>query len=407
MAREHHKSKPHTAKPAVCTSSPTLVTDTSTLGEVLGELRRAERFAFDTEFVMEDSYEADVCLIQAATESMVVLIDPLAGVDDTAFWQLVADRRIQKVVHAGAEDLGLCVQRTGQIPCNVFDLQIAAGLSGLDYPMSLMKLVRATCGARLHKSQTLTDWRRRPLSEAQIQYAVDDVAYLPAAYQIISRKLKKMGRSTWAREEFERLEQPEIYQRSEVERIARLKGGGALDGRGLAIARELLKVRETLAKQFNRPARVLLKDYLIVEIARHQWTTPKQIRGLRGLQVSNAVVNRLAEAVKQGTSSPPETWPKVRTPQVDTPEESALISLATALVRTYCDEHDLAHQLAGVKQDVRALVHSFTRAEPAGQSRLAMGWRSRTVGAMLAAVFSGEKRVGIQRMGKSIRLVVE
>ena len=407
MKQKRYKGKSRTTRHAAGESATTLVTDSSKLREVLNELAHAGRFAFDTEFVMEDSYQAEVCLIQVATESMVVLIDPLAGVEDTGFWELVADEGVEKIVHSGSEDLGLCVQRTGHIPRNIFDVQIAAGLAGLDYPMSLMKLVRATCGARLHKSQTLTDWRRRPLTEAQTQYARDDVAYLPTAHEVISRKLQKLGRWEWLHEEFAHLERPETYKRSEEAQVLRLKGAGTLDEQGLAVAGELMKVREALARQFNRPARVLLKDHLIVELARHQWTTFEQIRSLRGLQLSNAAVHRLAAAVKRGVSSPPESRPKVRTPAVDTPEESALISLATALVRAYCYEHEIAYQLAATKQDIRALVYSFTRGAPAERSRLSNGWRGPTIGRVLTAFFSGKKHVGIRREGESVRLVVE
>ncbi|MFH0982567.1 MAG: HRDC domain-containing protein [Planctomycetota bacterium] len=401
------RRQPRSTRQVATELSPLLVTDPSALRQVLDELSQAGRFAFDTEFVMEDSYASEVCLIQAATESRVVLIDPLGGLDDTGFWNLVADERLEKIVHSGMEDLALCVQRTGQTPRNVFDLQIAGGLVGLDYPLSLMKLVRATCGARLHKSQTLTDWRHRPLSADQIQYAKDDVAHLPGAYQVIRRKLETLDRWEWVREELERLEQPETYRRSEEAQVLRLKGGGTLDGRGLAVARELYQVREALAKQFNRPARVLLKDYLIVEIARQQWTTPAQIRGLRGVQVSNTAVQRLADAVKRGLASPPEVWPEVASPEVDAPEEAALISLATAVVRAYCHEQDIAHQLAATKQDIRALVYSFTRGAPAERSKLAGGWRGRTVGRLLTAFFSGEKRVGIRRDGEALRIAIE
>ena len=401
------KRKPHKGKRPAARCPPTLVTDSTKLGEVLDELIRAKRFAFDTEFVMEDSYQADTCLIQVATDSMVALIDPLSGMDHSAFWELVADESVEKIVHSGAEDLALCVQQIGRIPRNIFDVQIAAGLVGLDYPLSLMKLVRATCKARLHKSQTLTDWRRRPLTDAQIQYARDDVAYLPAAYRTICRKLKKLGRMDWAREEFERFGRPEVYQRSEQSKVARLKGAGALDGRGLAVARELLSIREEMAKHFNRPARVMLKDYLIVQIARHQWTTPEQIRGLRGMQLSNAGVQRLAQAVERGMASAPETLPEVSACQVDTAEESALISLTTALVRAYCHEHEIAYQLAATKQEIRALVYSFSRGTPAEDSRLSGGWRGETVGRVLVAFFSGEQHVAIRRHGDSVRMVIE
>ncbi|MCK4658629.1 MAG: ribonuclease D, partial [Phycisphaerae bacterium] len=322
---------------------PILVTGPPQFEAVLDELRQAERFAFDTEFVMEESYAAEICLIQVATESMVALIDPIAKVDDSKFWDLVADPQIEKIVHSGAEDLSLCVQRTGRIPRNVFDLQIAAGLVGLDYPMSLLKLVRAVCRARLHKSQTLTDWRRRPLTDAQIQYAIDDVAFLPAAHRAIVHKLQRKRRVRWAKEEFKHFEQPGRYQRSDEAKVFRLKGVGALGEQGLAIARELLKAREAMGRQFNRPARVLVKDHLLVEIARHQWTVPKQIRGLRGLQISNAGVKQLAEAVERGMATSPDTWPVLPKSEVDTPRESALISLGIAVVRAYCHEHGIAH----------------------------------------------------------------
>lgn len=407
MTGRHPKRRVRAAARVAGQPTATIVTDPAELEPVLETLRQAGRFAFDTEFVMEDRYASEVCLIQVATEDLVVLIDPLSGVDDTGFWNLVADERYEKVVHSGAEDLGLCVQRTGRPPRHVFDLQIAAGLVGLDYPLSLMKLVRATCRTSLHKSQTLTDWRRRPLSEAQIQYAKDDVAYLPAAYAVVMRDLKRRGRVEWAREEFVRLEQLESYQRTEEAQIFRLKGAGTLDGRGLAIARELLKVREALGQQFNRPARVLVKDHLIVELARQQWSTPQQIRSLRGVQLSNSAVRLLAEAVERGAAASPEVWPELPPVDSDTPEESALISLATALVRSYCHDHDIAHQLAAVKQDVRLLVHSFTRGASADESRLAAGWRAETVGKMLGGFFAGETRLGIHREGKSIRMVLE
>lgn len=388
-------------------STPVVVTDPARLSEALEPLRRAQRFAFDTEFVMEDSYQAEVCLIQAATESTVVLLDPLAGVDDTAFWELVADSGIEKIVHAGAEDLGLCFLRTGRVPRNVFDLQVAAGLVGMDYPMSLLKLVRATCGARLHKSQTLTDWRRRPLTDAQMSYAIEDVTYLAAAHRVIRGKLEKLGRCGWLREELERFEQAQTYERRDEDQVFRLKGAGNLGQRSLAVAMELVRFREQLARQFNRPARALLKDHLIVEIARQGWSEPEQIRGLRGIQLSKAQVGRLAEAVRRGIASGPATWPAASTTREDTPHEAAMTALASALVRAYCHDHEIAHQLAATKQDLRDLVHAFSRGVSTDGARLFNGWRAETVGRELRSFFSGETRVAIRRKGGSVRPVVE
>ena len=113
------------------------------LDDLARRCRAAERFAFDTEFVMEDRFEAEVCLVQVATKDDVAIVDPLLDLDLSALWALVADPTVETVVHAGQEDLGLCVQHTGATPRAVFDVQIAAGLAGYDYPLSLQKLVQA------------------------------------------------------------------------------------------------------------------------------------------------------------------------------------------------------------------------------------------------------------------------
>lgn len=407
MPYSSSKSPAEHPGPAPTGRSPTVICDPDALKALLVNLRQAGRFAFDTEFVMEDSYHAQVCLIQVATDSAVTLIDPLLGLDDAPFWRLVADPAIEKIVHAGIEDVALCVQRTGQVPRNVFDLQIAAGLVGLDYPLSLMKLVRATVGARLHKSQTLTDWRKRPLTPAQLQYGRDDVAFLPQAHQFILTRLHKLGRLDWAREEFERFEKPELYDRGEEVELLRLKGARTLSARGLAIARELMTVREGLAERFNRPPRVMLKDHLLVEIARHEWVTVKDIRGLRGVQLATGAVRELAEAVQRGQSSPPESWPQPSEPDMETPEETGLIALVTAVVRAYCQEHEIAYGLVATKHAARVLVNSFTRPGAVDDSPLSRGWRRRTIGELLHEFFAGKKRLGIIRKGQGFELVIE
>jgi ribonuclease D len=137
----------------------------------------------------------------------------------------------------------------------VFDCQLACGLVTTDFPLSLARLTRFLLSVRLHKSQTLTDWRKRPLTDAQVEYAADDVRYLPAARRTLARKLEKTGRAEWAAEEMARFHQPETYVRGPDEKVLKLKGAGSLDGQGLAVAAELVKARSRLAAQYNRPAR--------------------------------------------------------------------------------------------------------------------------------------------------------
>src|ERR1043166_171828 len=182
----------------MCAKAANLLVDrASDFDQQLHMIRQAGRFAFDTEFVGEDRYKPELCLIQIATETTQILIDPLAGLDCRSFWELVADPSAEKIVHAGSEDLAICSQQIGRPAANVFDVQIAAGLIGLGYPTSLARLTRVMTGEKLHKSQTLTDWRARPLSDEQIDYALEDVIHLPAIFAAATRKLESLGRASW------------------------------------------------------------------------------------------------------------------------------------------------------------------------------------------------------------------
>ena len=182
-----------------------IVTDQPQLDAACKRLAEEACFAFDTEFVAEETYERHVCLIQVATQSYCALIDPLDGLDVSPFWNLVVSDACQKIVHSGAEDIAICWAQCNKPPANVFDTQIAAGFVGLDFPLSLARLVRRAAHATLHKSQTLTDWRKRPLTQAQLDYAVEDVIHLPRVHQYLVAKLAERGREQWLAEECDKL----------------------------------------------------------------------------------------------------------------------------------------------------------------------------------------------------------
>src|SRR6516165_5550656 len=168
-------------------------------------LAACEQFGFDTEFVGEDTYHPRLCLVQVATAERLFLIDPLTAGPLDAFWQLVVDPARVVVVHAGREEVRLCRLWTGRTPGNLFDLQIAAGLTGLAYPLGHAALVNQVLGAHVPKGETLTEWRHRPLTPSQIRYAFDDVRYLLPAWHRLTARLENLGRLDWAREEFARL----------------------------------------------------------------------------------------------------------------------------------------------------------------------------------------------------------
>ncbi|MBI5863689.1 MAG: ribonuclease D [Planctomycetes bacterium] len=227
--------------------------------------RAAGRFAFDTEFIRDDTFEAALCLVQVACDGAVVLIDPASGLDVSPFWNLVTDAAVRKIVHAGKEDFDVCLTATGKPPSNIFDVQIAAGFVGLGYPLSLSRLVQATLHKRIAKGQTLTNWLRRPLTDEQLRYAVEDVVHLPAIAKHLEAELQKTERVAWAAEEFRRLEDVSNYQPPPGERLFRMKGTKNLDPLGLATLERLIEWREQWAREKNRPRDaedVVARDHL-------------------------------------------------------------------------------------------------------------------------------------------------
>jgi len=389
------------------TIKPEIATTPSALAELCQHLSEAGSFAFDTEFVGEDTYDPDVCLIQAATDSFCGLIDTLTGLDLSPFWELVANDEIEIIVHAGTEDLAQCWRQIDRPAANVFDLQIAAGFVGLGYPTSLIRLARLTAGVKIRKSQTLTDWRQRPLSPEQIMYAAEDVIHLPAMCRRLRERLVEMGREAWAVEECAAACQSSTQMAKGEQKLRRLRGAKSLRRKELAIADALLVEREKLAREYNRPSRSVLRDHLLVEMARRGWTDVRRIQSLRGLNLKAAAVRRLANAVNEARQLPEAQWPELPTEE-DSREEEVLRLLINAVLRDYCDQNRLSHALLANKQDLRALVHTYTRTEqPEVPISLKTGWRRAFAGDLLDGILSGQCAVRVIQDGNGRRMCIE
>ncbi len=356
------------------------------------ECRENGRFAFDTEFVMEESFIPELCLVQIATDKTVAIIDPLLDLNLTPIIDLVCDEEVETVVHAGREDLAICVQRSDRAPRRIYDVQIAAGFTGNNYPLSLQKLVQLSVGVRLHKSKTLTDWRRRPLTEDQIRYGADDVRYLLAIRDRVEERLKSRNRLDWVAEEMTRFEEMSYYRMEQVEKLSRIKGSGSLEGAHLAVLRDLLAWRETMAQQLNRPMRGVLKDHLLVEIAKHGVDKPDDVRHLRGMNLSDRHIRSLCEVVRIALASPSEQWPAATPRITESPGEAILVPFVTGIIRSYCAKHDLAYGLVAAKKSIGQLVRHFThkKSEDDAPVELLCGWRGQTIGLVLQRLFDGE-----------------
>jgi ribonuclease D len=378
-----------------------IITQPEDLTACCDYLASCRRFGFDTEFVGEDTFHPRLCLIQVATTERLILIDPLTVGPLDAFWKLVVDPANQVVVHAGREEVRLCYLWSGRTPGNLFDLQIAAGLAGLAYPLGHASLVSQVLGVQLSKGETLTEWRHRPLTSAQIRYAFDDVRYLMPLWEHLSGQLAELERTEWAREEFARLTvnaTPEEPGELTAERWRKLRGLGSLDRRRLAVVRELYAWREETAARANRPPRTIVRDDLVVEIARRLPTRVRDLQVIRGL--ARRDLEAILQAVERARALALEQLPALAEREQDRPQVGWIAGILTAVLGDFCARRELAANLVATNQDVKLLVRSRLQGSPPpAESLLTQGWRGAHVLPELLAVLDGRRSLRVANLG--------
>lgn len=377
------------------------------LSECLEHLRAAPVIGFDTEFVGENSYRPDLCLVQVATAGRLVLIDPLAAGPLDAFWEVLLDPARVVVVHAGREEVRMCHFATGRPPTNVFDVQIAAALVGLPYPIGYGGVVQEVLGARAHKGETLTDWRRRPLTASQVKYAYDDVRFLLPIWERLTDRLRRLDRADWAAEEFAAFVKRSITDDPTVERWRKLKGLGGLSRRELAVVREVFAWRDEVAARLNRPPRVILRDDLLSEIARRSFGhgRPEDLHNLRGVPHRDA--DAILAAVRRAEALSPHEWPDFAEREIDPPHIATLATLLNVVLAEWCGRMELAPNVVATSADLKSLVRARQPdGRPPNDSALTSGWRAVHVRPYLEAVLDGESVIRVIDPGSHSPLAV-
>jgi ribonuclease D len=383
------------------------ITTAEQFAKFVDGLADAETIAFDTEFVSEHTYRSDLCLIQVAVGSDLAVIDPLAVGDVTAFWQAIAAGSHETIVHAGREELVFCLAATGRRPSRLFDIQIAAGLVGYEYPAGYGALMAKLLGERAQKGETRTDWRRRPLSRQQLEYALDDVRYLQAMRDRLHEKLAALGRVEWMQTEMDAW-QDEVEAARTAERWRRVSGTNGLSSRSLAIVRELWRWRDAEAARRDSPVKRVLRDDLIVELAKRRSADPKQIRALRGLERGDLqrLIPKIAEHIATALELPDAECPHGE--RRETPNQLNLLGqFLSAALTSICRSAQIAPSIVGTASDVRDLIGfrlGFGGDEP---PLLARGWRAQVVGRLIDDLLSGEKSIRIADPNSDHPLVFE
>ncbi len=355
------------------------------LAELCERLRGQPVLALDTEFLREKTYYAQLCLIQVAAEDVVACVDPLA-VDLDPLLDIIYDPQVVKVMHSARQDLEILFDLRGELPKPLFDTQIAATLLGFGDQVGYANLVQQMLGVELDKMHTRTDWSQRPLEADQLRYAADDVRYLFTIYHQQVETLAAKGRSQWLDEDFVRLTDVDAYAPAEQDLWKRVRGSQKLKGAQLAVLRDLAQWREQRARDSNRPRRWMLKDEVMVDLARRRPTDLAGLEKIRGLEGSiirrhgEALLTLMAEAQK----SDPDSWPSRPASKRLTPAQDALVDVLMAVLRSHGAAQDVSPTLLAGRKELEALVRGET------DRSVLHGWRGELVGHALQSVLRGE-----------------
>ena len=359
-----------------------VITTASAVAGLAARLIRQPRVGLDTEFLRERTYHAQLCLLQLSAPDEAVCVDPLSMADLSPLAALLAAPGITKVMHASRQDLEVLLPVAG-LTRPVFDTQIAASLTGLPAQVGYAELVRRVLGQQLAKSHTRTDWSRRPLSQEQIEYALDDVRYLLPLATALQEQLARLGRLDWLSEELAALADAGALSTAPDDAWLRVKGLRDLDPARARRARARAAGRERTALAHDRPRGWILSDAVLREIVLQVPRTPEALAQVA--EIPPGLVQRRGEellACVRAAQVPHPAPPLAARPRPD-PAKAALVKRLGGTVQAVARELNLVSEVLATRRDLEQLA--------AGRrdGALLQGWRLRVLGERLLATLEG------------------
>jgi len=361
-----------------------LIDNAEKLSAFVKSVGEDEIIGVDTEFMRERTYYSHLCLVQIATSSAVhACIDVIAIQDLSALQTLLLDEGRVKIFHAARQDLEVLFQRFGTVPRPVFDTQVAAGFCGLGGQLGYAALVDAALQIEVSKDETRTDWSQRPLSDAQLKYAMADVAHLLRLQQNLSQKLTQLKRCEWFEDEMLRLEDTELYQIDPEQAWTRIGAIAGLDTKAQRRAQRIARWREHIAQVKNLPRAWILKDRSLMDIAALELKPGEHLADVQGIdgldgrfidRWGDDIVDLLRDAVDD------DDTPLAVTGRRLTVEENALRKKLMAALRNRAKELNVTPSLLGNRAEVERLIRN------PDQSALLTGWRHGAIGAELLSL---------------------
>ena len=365
-----------------------MIRNSTELKEVCAQLASGGVAALDTEFVWRSTNRPKLALVQlGAADGTSWAEDCLLALDPAPLAELIRDPATVKILHDAHQDLDHLFHYTGAKPVNVFDTQLAAAFAGLPAGLSLQKLVQETLDVCLPKTETTTDWMQRPLTDAQMAYALDDVRYLAEVRTELLARSDRLGTRAWLDEEMTRYDNPDLYGDADpLEAWKRVKCGRIrLDGRGFAVLRAVAAVREQLARDWNMPKTWLADDGSLAEIAAACETQADRIRfrhRLRNRGQRDTLAGAFARAVASAKDAPEAEWPENPRPRY-LPEVQDAAGEALDFLRARAEEiHVDATVIAS-----RATLTAWIDNPEDDANPLAQGWRYAVAGRDIAEKF--------------------
>ncbi|MCR5859159.1 ribonuclease D [Mesorhizobium sp. J428] len=372
-----------------------LITKQNDLETAIAQLAKSEFVTVDTEFIRETTFWPELCLIQIASPDTTALIDPLApGIDLKPFFELMADEKVLKVFHAARQDIEIIFHLGDLIPHPVFDTQIAAMVCGFGDSVSYDQLVQRITGTQLDKSSRFTDWRHRPLSDKQLEYALADVTWLRDVYLDLQGRLDARQRSNWVKEEMDVLTSRDTYDLHPENAWTRLKMR-VRKPIELAVLQHVAAWREREARERNVPRGRVLKDDAIYEIAQQQPRDATALGRLRttpkGWERSSSAAALLA-AVNAALAIPKEDLPKV--PRQAQPSEgaNAAAEILKVLLRIIAEKEGVAPKIIASGDDIDRIAAEGEKAEVEALT----GWRREVFGEKALRLIRGELGIRFQ-----------
>ena len=371
-----------------------VITSSAKLAAACERLARHPYVTVDTEFMRETTYYPKLCLLQVASVEEALLIDPLEqGLDLTPFFSLLRDERVVKVFHAARQDIEIFWHMARTIPKPLFDTQIAAMVCGYGDQVSYEQLANDLGNAQIDKTQRFTDWSRRPLSEAQLNYAKADVTHLRAVYEALAAKLAASGRKTWLAEDMAVLETPATYETKPEDAWQRL-AGRLKKQRDLGVLIEVAAWREQDAQKRDVPRQRVLRDDTLMEVVQAR---PQNIEALGRLRAVSQGLERsragqaLVAAVARGLAIDPKSLPHLAR-RGRLPRHDFTVEFLKLLLKIVSQKTEVASKIIATVDDLEALAAGASESQA-----VLTGWRDEIFGNLARSAIAGRVALALER----------